>query len=360
MFGIAMLDVLIGLVFVYLLLALVCTSVNELLAGWLDRRGNHLKTGICNLLGEHDGPDRRRTPVPFHDPQSGAVTNNTMVKAFYDHPLIKTLHEDGTQPSYIPAATFSLVMLDLFAPADGQTPRSIPAFVNGVEKALTSNPDLQRTLLVLSNDVADIAQLRTALEGWFNNAMDRVSAWYKNKSQKWVFATALLVCFLINADSLQLAKDLYQNPTQRSAIVAQAEQMVKDSAPATATVSTGTAVAGAFLNKEEAERLANTIGKLNKTGFSWGWSAEQLQILRSGEKGYTPLTIVLKLLGILLTAVAASLGAPFWFDMLNKLVNIRAVGKAPLKTPATPEPAVSAPTASPVAMQSDRQVQSVG
>ncbi len=354
MFGIAMLDVLIGLVFVYLLLALVCTSVNELFAGWFDRRGEHLRTGICNLLGEHDGPDRRRTPVPFHDPLSGAVTDRTMVKSFYEHPLIKTLHEDGTQPSYIPAATFSLVLLDLFAPADGQTPRSIPAFVSGVEKALTNNRDLQRTLLVLCNDAADIAQLRTALEGWFNNAMDRVSAWYKNKSQKWVFAIALLVCLLINADSLQLVKDLYQNPTQRSAIVAQSQQMVKDSAPAPSSSTTATT---APLSRQEAERLADTIGALNKTGFSWGWGIEQLQALRGDDVAHTLLIVSLKLIGILLTAVAASLGAPFWFDMLNKLINIRAVGKAPNEAAPPPSPGVS-PSRDPA--QPRGAVQSVG
>ena len=34
-------------------------------------------------------------------------------------------------------------------------------------------------------------------------------------------------------------------------------------------------------------------------------------------------------LGWLITAFAVSLGAPFWFDLLNKFMNIRSAGKAP-------------------------------
>ncbi|AGZ41925.1 hypothetical protein [Actinoplanes friuliensis] len=38
---------------------------------------------------------------------------------------------------------------------------------------------------------------------------------------------------------------------------------------------------------------------------------------------------LLKLLGLVLTAAAAALGAPFWFDLLNRLVNLRSTGKRP-------------------------------
>jgi hypothetical protein len=44
-----------------------------------------------------------------------------------------------------------------------------------------------------------------------------------------------------------------------------------------------------------------------------------------------------KILGILLTAIAASLGAPFWFDLLNRFVSIRSTGKAPEERPKGPK-----------------------
>jgi hypothetical protein len=43
-----------------------------------------------------------------------------------------------------------------------------------------------------------------------------------------------------------------------------------------------------------------------------------------------------RLLGWMLTILAISLGAPFWFDMLNKLVNVRSAGKSPDEAAKTP------------------------
>jgi hypothetical protein len=48
-------------------------------------------------------------------------------------------------------------------------------------------------------------------------------------------------------------------------------------------------------------------------------------------------TIGFHLGGWLLTIVAASLGAPFWFDLLNKFINIRSTGKAPEEDPKKPK-----------------------
>lgn len=331
MFGMPMLDVMMGMMFVYLLLAFVCTAINELIAGWLDSREKHLQLGIANLLGEHAGAAGTRVALPYHDPQSGEALHNSMVQAFYAHPLIKALGEDGTRPSYIPPATFSQVVLDLLAPADGKTPKSIQSIVSGIETSLGANPDLRRTLLVLVEDAADIAQLRSALETWFNNGMERVSAWYKRQSQRALFFISLAVCLLMNADSITIAKDLYKNPAQRTAIVTQAEQMMKTAA-APREEATDNALTG-----DQAAALAKTLGQLHATGLSWGWGKEWRDLDGFG--------LLVKLLGILLTAIAASLGAPFWFDLLKKVITIRAVGKPPAESGAT---APAAPVARPV------------
>lgn len=42
-------------------------------------------------------------------------------------------------------------------------------------------------------------------------------------------------------------------------------------------------------------------------------------------------------IGWLLTALAATLGAPFWFDTLNRIISIRATGKAPEEDPKSPK-----------------------
>lgn len=61
MFGLPILEVTIGLSFVYLLLALICTAVNETIAGMTRRRACFLEKGINSLLGDLVGLERRKT-----------------------------------------------------------------------------------------------------------------------------------------------------------------------------------------------------------------------------------------------------------------------------------------------------------
>ena len=81
------LDVAIGLSLFYLLLGLICTTVNEMIASWRKSRATFLDKGIGRLLGG----------------------NSDLKKLLYEHPLIKSLAEDDKQicPSYIPADKFA-------------------------------------------------------------------------------------------------------------------------------------------------------------------------------------------------------------------------------------------------------------
>jgi hypothetical protein len=75
--------------------------------------------------------------------------------------------------------------------------------------------------------------------------------------------------------------------------------------------------------------LKDTATKLQATGITWGWGNGYI-VGTKDWKEQNSYDLISKLFGILLTTVAASMGAPFWFDMLNKLINIRAVGKSPV------------------------------
>jgi hypothetical protein len=76
--------------------------------------------------------------------------------------------------------------------------------------------------------------------------------------------------------------------------------------------------------------LKDTATKLQATGITWGWG-NGYTVGTKDWKEQNSYDLISKFFGILLTAVAASMGAPFWFDMLNKLINIRAVGKSPVE-----------------------------
>ena len=66
------------------------------------------------------------------------------------------------------------------------------------------------------------------------------------------------------------------------------------------------------------ERIRQTLGNLEQLGIPLGWQAKP-----KNEEWPN------KLIGLLLTTFAISLGAPFWFDILNKVINLRSSGKAP-------------------------------
>lgn len=330
MFGFPLLDVVIGLVFIYALLSLVCTAANEIYAGLSDRREDHLFEGISNLLGEQAATGAERQKVTFTPP--GATCGQGVVAAFYAHPLIKSLNEKKTRPSYIPEAVFARVLLDMFAPTGSTTApvNKFEDFIKGVESALPADSDLRRTLLILAEDAGgDLEKLNAGLITWFNDAMKRVTGWYKNQSQSSLLLISFLVCLALNADSIRIVKELYSSPAKRNVIVAQAEQTSK-------VFANYTGHKGAVSVAAAASDLKGSLDKLEATGLTLGWDGYASK--PEAYKGQFFVNIFSTLIGILFTALAATLGAPFWFDMLGKLINLRAIGRPPAETGVTPVP----------------------
>ena len=308
MFGLPILDVALGLMLVYTLLALVCTAAQELIAGWLDRRANTLVIGIHNLLGEKQvkQPDAKNKQV------------KGLVEQFYAHPLIKALYENGTKPSYIPARTFALTLLDMVASSEADTSGTVESLKNAVKNNSSLNSDLKRSLLVLMDEAgSDLKLVQANLEIWFNNTMERVSGWYKQRTQWIGLLLAALVTLIANADTIQIAEGLSNDPALREALVAQAQEFAAN--PPDETTS-------------PADRITENIGVLQNLGLKLGWPDEF-----PARWDETLLYLLNKLLGLMLTTLAVSLGAPFWFDLLNKFIIIRGVGKSPDELSKPPE-----------------------
>src|SRR6267378_3643573 len=102
MFGSTVIDIAIGLVFVYLLLSLICSAVNEIIERFAKYRASDLERGIKELL---------------HD--------QAWVDQIYKHPLVNGLFEGAYEPggkklpSYIPATNFALALMDCVLPDQG-------------------------------------------------------------------------------------------------------------------------------------------------------------------------------------------------------------------------------------------------
>ena len=95
--GLSMIDVAIGLAFCYVTLSLVCSSIQEIIAGVFGLRSRNLKRGIENLVG------------------------NEYARALYDHPLIKGLRKPNRLPSYLNAEIFGAALIEVVAQDQAST-----------------------------------------------------------------------------------------------------------------------------------------------------------------------------------------------------------------------------------------------
>lgn len=344
MFGSVALELFIGLVTIFLLLSTVCSAVVEAIAALFGWRGENLRNGIARLLGGDGG-------------------ESNLLTAFEAHPLIRDLmeHDLGTlrpgtllirsprptnrYPSYIPADVFSDAVLEILIPDRSPNPEfrleiararlgrevTVLGATNPVvEQVLKEHPELTGeparalgTLLSLATDEhgaeggeAVLRGFRARIEAWFESTMERASGWYKRRIQLMLaFVAAVLVGF-INADAIEIGSFLVRNPAQREALARAAESYA-------ATSDGGGA--------GEAEKIINAIEGIE---IPLGWSYFHEQQAKSKRDGGS-LVWTTKIGGLLITVFAVMVGAPFWFDLLQKLVNLRGSGSKP--TPAEEE-----------------------
>jgi hypothetical protein len=256
-----------------------------------------------------------------------------LAQAFYNHALIKSLSKQGSHPSYVPGRTFAVAITDILGAS-----RTTVNPLDTVKSSIDALPDsdVKRALLTLVQNAGnDLATFQRNLETWFEDAMDRVSGWYKQKSQIVTVVVAAGLTIFANADSVQLARKLFLNPVLREKIVKEASA-VKTQPDVLTTQEradlgelTGWSAEFRSFHRIQAEQAGKSPADVDTAGNNDAFPGADL--LRDQHAFWPWMWAVLPvhLLGWILTAVAVSLGAPFWFDTLNKFMNIRAAGTAP-------------------------------
>src|SRR5581483_3609102 len=239
---------------------------------------------------------------------NGPQATNILPK-FYDHPLIYGLfrgrydpHNPGNLPSYIPAKTFALTVLDL----------------------VKQEPDdsyLKKTLTPLIHAASnDFGRAQKNIEDWYNGSMDRVSGWYKRRTQIIIATLGFVIAFGFNVDTIDIARFLNVTPAARTALIAQATST---------TLATGAALDG-------------LSAAIRVTDIPIGWTANQTAVDKKIVWRALPDSVgawILKIAGLLATGLAISLGAPFWFDVLNKFMVVRSTVKPEEKSQEEPSKA---------------------
>jgi hypothetical protein len=301
-FGSDILDVVIALAFTYSLLSIVASAGQELVAQAVSWRAKTLKQGIGHLLD---------------DPTFQGLANEV-----YRHPLIASLD----RPSYLRNTRFADSLLETLSTAEAATQTSILTVVAGINALPPGNARTQLQILVRQGGDT-LEGLRLAVASWYDEGMERLSGAYKRNSRKVLLALGFGMAVLFNIDTIAMAQILAANPSIRTAIVASAGTVTASGEPTTEPV--------------DAIRLLNGL----EPGIGWSvcWYPSDENAARPASELPTPCGqnlggrwptgeawlnyMVLRIPGWIFTALAVMLGAPFWFDVLNKLVNLRATGK---------------------------------
>ncbi len=355
----------ISLVLVFLIFSIIAYVVQELISVNLKFRGNMLWKSMAQLF---DGFNLKGWGKLAGDIDKGQAN---ITDLFYQHPQIQSLMKEKMRlPSYIPAANFALAVMDLIAkqaPAAGQTD-----FFQKVKDGLTTfkaqNGNLGQIIEDLINTSTDIQDLQTKIENWFNDYMKRVSGWYQSHILLSLRIIAIGLAIGFNLNVIKLSRTIYNNSELRASMVAVAGNLVdhpeivngylnKDfdsrknnvdtyfSAQLPDSASADSAQKAMTVNKQWSDSVSSLVISYTKesrvqidtllrtikgTGLPIGWSRATFKEDFCG-KGWadTALKWFLAILGWLITAGCISMGAPFWFDLLVKLVNLRRSGGKP-------------------------------
>ncbi|HEY3403630.1 MAG TPA: hypothetical protein VGK59_09605 [Ohtaekwangia sp.] len=299
MTGSVALDVVIGLVFVYSLYSLLTTTVVEMIASVIRLRSTFLERGIKRMLNDENG----KTEAEKTD----------LAKKFYEQPLIKYLGSNSffgliKKPSYLSAQNFTKALLEIMKAA-GESENKNLSIPEKIKKGLGSNVlgtgDTKQFLASLMEDAQDdIEKFKILLEKWYDDTMERVTSWYKKQIQLITFVIGFFVAMIFNVDTPKIVSKLSHDPEARAQYIELAGKLVENKEFANRVYGDSTS--------QNYDTLRSSVTDLRKQALE---AKAVLSITDEWDVWSFP--------GWLITAVALSLGAPFWFDLLNKLMKLR-------------------------------------
>lgn len=305
--NLAILDVAIGLVLIYLLLSLVCSALLEAVNEFRNRRGAELEKTLKTLMGK------------------GVFEEFCKLPGFAS---LKTRDASKVAASTFPAYISNDAFADLAADWYRKHHQS---------REWCDNEAFGKALAKLDVETGgDEAAFRARVVEWFKNSMDRMSGRFRSKSNFRMFFIAVAVVLLSNANTFRLVNEMYRNPAVQQTLVAQAEVVSASGKDELA----------------DTEKLRSTLKAVPLLGWperepgSGGYLGVDLKghCIEDGRSvGGCAASTSFVFFGFALTILALMMGADFWFNALQRLVRIRtslkpedAKAKAEQATPALP------------------------
>jgi hypothetical protein len=386
-------EVLLSVVLIYALLSIMVSSIVEMLNNLQKSRGKMLHSAILQMLNDPlnlqygylllkhpliDSMNNQKEKRPFQ-----YLASDAFADAFIDvigHqaetglPILKNKKSDEGN--------------DFMASRETSSDSAMELFKKGVQQ-MNNSPFKDMLLSFYSKSKADYPELKKMIENWYNNFMDRTTGWYKRKQGTKFFLVGLLVACVLNVDSIHLFKVIYMDDNLRNNLTQVAEGVAADysvegkdeqvllkhqlsvldsNIQVLETVASDTTVHSSTiktllkgtktlsenistsdsLRQKQVEQINSILIMTDELGFPVGWSKSEapLSWFAKGDIPKLPNnklgkylnnrndnlefgSFFMYLIGIFLTGFLLSFGAPFWFDILVKFVNIRKAGQKP-------------------------------
>lgn len=344
MTGFSILDLILGLVFIFFLLSIISSAVVEAILTRRNIRSKVLTKWLFTIFDK-----------PFLQPDNKRVR---LGQAISDHCLTTALAGEGRATAFIDSKNFTSALIEKLSYDPAKPDKvisnlddlvSVMKGARALDGTTLLSTELTRTFLLFASEAALLAPpslvrpeaaaaattalpvgappaapknslqiFREKVENWFDSNMDRVTGTMKKKyTRPLTFWVSVVVVLLLNVDTLQIANYLYNHKEEakqfadRATVTAQyIEQMSRDSTDTAKTKVIAAAI--------------DSLQKVVPKDMPIGWETDHYT--KAGDyvkaaKGHA--------FGWLATIMAITLGAPFWFDLLNKIANIRGTGLKP-------------------------------
>ena len=337
-------DVLIGLVVVLLALSMAVTVITQCVTAIINSRGRHLRRGLVDLLQQldpgltaavsdavatrllsHPLVSGSNTPLAAYVPGSGAVMT-AIRRALGGARLGNVVHREEFTKLLMHLAT------DGPSGLDAQTMTALKTALrdNGIPDPEATLKDIRMAALRLEQvnpDLSNVARQNLAIlqkaesefvakiNNWYDQTMDRTSQRFTASTRAITFGGAILIAIGLQVDTVSLVNRLSADDKLRAALVDQAFVVNRDGAPTSQLSNQASAVTPvASTDKDRAQRYDSFLAeyglvKLPSSNFNEWWTS-----LKNANY-----------LGVLITALLLSLGAPFWFSALSSLLQLRSV-----------------------------------
>ncbi|HVG12970.1 MAG TPA: hypothetical protein VM843_08195 [Flavisolibacter sp.] len=363
MTGFAILDLVVGMIFIFFLLSIITSSAVEVVLTVTKLRAKILAKWLRSIFNLPALlPDGSSKLHPVHG------TPVTLGQSIMDHCMLTALTEENKSTTYIKSTDFVSAFLDQVtrvtaaptAPGAAGTrgfqlpPKTLDEYRAAIEKTPVLPAEIKRTITAFANEaesaisdqLSKIDLFRQKIEHWYDSNAERLTGRLK---RRWASPLTLLmaVCMTIalNADTVAIGSYLYDHKEVSRQLASKAlttyeryeervERLRGDS---------GTNMAPADLRALEQARLqlksdVDSMQAVLPKGFPVGWEGERwtdpaLAKMSFGARiwssGFWDEVLGRHGAGWLATVLAILLGAPFWFDMMNKVSNIRGAGPKP-------------------------------